>query len=168
MVPGRLCVRKYMARIIDSSLPERKFLIVLRAVLAGGLIGLLIWALATIVGRWIFEEALCGDIEGVCEVSQRAAGNVAGVIGAAVGAIVLALLKIPLAIVVVLGTLVVTWGLVGWLTHIDWGASLTLLVAAHGALYGLFAYSVNSFSTRLGMLLSLGIAIGLRLLLSLT
>lgn len=132
----------------------------------GGLIGLLVWTIGALLDRYVFGSYFCeGDVRSQCGSAANYAIAAATLVGAIAALGGLVRLRVYRPLLVVIATIIATWGLVQLSWGFSWFTSILVTVILYAVAYGLFSWiaRVREFWISLVVMIIVVVAVRLAL-----
>lgn len=105
----------------------------------GVFLGLVVWALAYALERFVLSRFLCGG-DVVCQQSTLLAGNIASVVVALAGVVVLVRMSVYRPLLIALGAVISLWGMAAWLDGVSVLEAVGWTVLLYTLAYSAFAW----------------------------
>lgn len=133
----------------------------------GAVMGLLVWELAMVLSRYVLSAWMChGAVGSTCDGAPQYAEAIASIVGGAVGLFFLVKLQVFRPLLVVIGVVAATWGIVTKAAPLPWyGIGLTAIFM-YALAYVAFAWIARIKAFWLVLALMVVLVIVTRLLLS--
>lgn len=133
----------------------------------GAVMGLLVWELAMVLSRYVLSAWFChGDVGSTCDGAPQYAEAIASIVGGTVGLFFLVKLQVFRPLLVVIGVVAATWGIVTKAAPLPWyGIGLTAIFM-YAFAYVAFAWIARLRAFWLVLALMVILVIATRLLLS--
>lgn len=120
------------------SMPRSNFI---RILLLGGVIGLLVWGLGFMLNRFVFDVYFCqGEVSSQCGSAKNYAVAAASLVGVIVALWGLIRFGVYRPLLVVIASMLSTWGIVQMSWSLDTLSGLIVTVLFYAASFGLFSW----------------------------
>lgn len=132
----------------------------------GGIIGAIVWLLGLLLHTYVFDAYFCqGDINSQCGSAKNYAAVAATLVGgvAALGGLVR--LRVYRPLLVVLASLISTWGVVQISWDFGWFTGILVAIVLYGLAFGLYGWMsrIREFWVALLIIILLVVAVRLAL-----
>lgn len=113
-----------------------------KVAVAGALIGLVYWALASMIAYAVIDPLYCHSVVSTrtCANAVDLSGNIASILAAVGGLGVLVWLKVLRPLIVVVAALAVLWGIAGWTKGLGWAEIAVWSTVLYALTYSLFGW----------------------------
>jgi hypothetical protein len=114
----------------------------LRIVLVGAVVGVVVWILTLLIGKYIIEPFTCREIANVAQCVNAAsiAGNIAAVLSALLALFALVRMNIAQPVIIAVGSAALLWDLAAWTNGLFWVESIAWAIVLWALSFGLFAW----------------------------
>ena len=147
-----------MAQIIteDYQVVRRSWILWIRTVLIGAVVGLTFWILMTLIGHYVIEPIACRNItsSAVCINANPLAGNIATILVAVIAIVGMVRMRIARPIVIAVASAAVLWDLGTWTQGLYWLEALGWSLLLYEVVFGLFAWITRYATLWVTLLLS--------------
>jgi len=138
-----------------------------QVIILGVVVGLCVWGLTFFLETYVLKAVLCqGNQTAKCALGPQYAEATATILAAGVGLYVLVKLQIFRPLLVVLGTVISLWGILGMIATLPWYGRGLACVLLYACAYMLFVWIARIRMFWLVVAVMLGVVITVRLILT--
>ena len=134
----------------------------------GGVAGVLIWLLGTVLNQFVFEAYLCqgAEVARQCDNAKNYAVVIASLVGAVAALAGLIRLRVYRPLLVVIASLVSTWGVVQLSWGIQWFFGMFIVIALYALAFGVFSWIARIREFWITVLIMIILVVAVRLALA--
>lgn len=132
--------------------------------LLGAAIGLLIWIIGTLLNTYVFDTYLCrSDVARDCGNAKNYAVVVASVIGGIVALAGLIRLRVYRPLLVLVASLLSTWGIVQLSWNFGWFTSILVVILLFALAFGAYSWIARLREFWMTLIITLVLVVAVRL-----
>jgi len=138
----------------------------LSVVVLGGVVGVIIWAIAMMLNRFVFDVYLCQNVvSGQCTTAENYSVVAASIVGAIAALVALIRLRVYRPLLVLIASLVSLWGIVQLSWDLGWFTGILVVFLLYALAFGLYAWvaRIRQFWIALIVIVVLVVAVRLAL-----
>lgn len=143
--------------------PDRRSIV--GTFVTGALVGVFGWLLSLAVRTWIIDPVFCHSTQSfsICANGGTVAWTVAMIITSIVGLLVLVKSGVFRPLLIIIAAFIALWGVSGWLGPLPWWQAMLWHGGLFAVAYGLFAWVARVKAFLLALVLTIGLIIVTRL-----